>query len=133
MPYPDLRAEAAIKRLRHLVGAIRVESPIEAKFYPWLVAWVERQGCYVRSQYRLDRFRYDFAIFAPGGDLIALVECDGKASHKKRRARKRDTEKNNKARAIHCPLFRFTGSQIWNDPEGCAVSMGDRTKWSWRA
>jgi len=124
MPYPDERTEAAIKRLRRMVGSLRVESPIEAKIYPALVLFWERQGCYVRAQYKLGHFRYDFAIFDPSGRLLALVECDGKAFHSSRRQRKRDRKKNQIARELGRPLFRFTGSQINEDAPGCVQSMG---------
>jgi len=129
MPYPDLRTENAIKRLRRLVGALRVESPIEAKLYPALVALAETRRCYVRAQYKLKKFRYDFAIFDVYHRVVALVECDGKAFHETPSQRRRDKQKDKIARDLRLPLFRFVGADIWADPFKCAEQIANRYGW----
>jgi len=134
MPYPDRKTEKAIRQVRRMLAILRMESPIETKIYPALLALAEPRGCYVLPQYKLKRFRYDFAIcvlYSLPRRVVALVECDGKAFHQTPIQRRRDRRKDEIARQERLPLFRFSGSQINADPFKCVEQIADTwQRWS---
>ncbi|SFG65363.1 endonuclease domain-containing protein [Methylobacterium gossipiicola] len=83
---------------------------------------------YVESQVQIAGWRVDFAISFPdtaapvGAPLRKLlVECDGHEFHERTKAQAaRDRSRDRLAQHQGLPIFRFTGSEIWNDPCGCA-------------
>jgi very-short-patch-repair endonuclease len=73
-------------------------------------------------QYEWQNYRIDFAICFPvaGCFYLIFVECDGKEFHDTPEQKWRDQQKNIAAEQAGIPLFRFSGSQIHRDAEGCA-------------
>jgi very-short-patch-repair endonuclease len=69
-------------------------------------------------QHVLGSFRYDFAI-THQGKLIGLIECDGKEFHSTTEQIANDRAKDKLAAQIGVRMFRFSGSDIWRDPQGC--------------
>ena len=67
----------------------------------------------------LGSFRYDFAITRQG-KLIGLIECDGKEFHSTTEQIANDRAKDKLAAQMGIRMFRFSGSDIWRDPKGCA-------------
>jgi|GEM_PF-3055585 very-short-patch-repair endonuclease len=101
------------------------DSPIEVMLgahLRWIIAkrqaWAE-----ALPQYRLQRFRYDFAIKVPGLLLspIVLIECDGAEFHSTAAQIANDQKKDALAAEIGAAMFRFTGKDIVRDPHGCAL------------
>lgn len=79
------------------------------------------------SQVQIAGWRVDFVIHYPvyrSGDYVLkrlLVECDGHEFHERTKEQaKRDRSRDRLAQYEGLPVFRFTGSEIWNDPQGCA-------------
>lgn len=54
-------------------------------------------------------------------DRKLAVECDGHNFHERTKEQaSTDRERDRELQAAGYPVFRFTGSDIWNDPMGCA-------------
>lgn len=107
----------------------KCESPIESRFGAELIVATEKYGFRVDPQFALDRYRYDFAVFA-GDELRALVECDGKKFHSTPEQIANDEAKDRAAMAAGITVFRFTGSDIYRDAQKCAQVVVFRI---WRA
>jgi very-short-patch-repair endonuclease len=55
-----------------------------------------------------------------------VVECDGHHFHNKTKEQvSRDRKKDRRATLNGVDFFRFTGSEIWRDPWGCAEQITD--------
>lgn len=53
-----------------------------------------------------------------------IVECDGHDFHERTKEQaKRDRRRDRAAQRDGIPILRFTGSEIWNDPIGCALQV----------
>lgn len=100
-----------------------IESPIEHRLYVWLKKLGTKYGYLIQAQWELDRFRYDFAITDRSGNLLALIECDGREFHSTPEQLARDAEKNAAAEAAGIRLFRWTGREIYRDAHSCAEAM----------
>jgi very-short-patch-repair endonuclease len=79
------------------------------------------------QQFNIEAFRVDF-LFAIGGLPFGLVvECDGHDFHERTKEQaKRDRARDRRLQQIGYTVFRFTGSELWNDPRGCAIQV-----WAW--
>lgn len=87
---------------------------------------IKRDGLLVVPQYKLARFRCDFAFVLrrAGRERIYIVECDGHDFHDGNRvAAKRDKARDRAIAKMGIFVFRFTGSEIWNDPLKCASEV----------
>jgi hypothetical protein len=99
--------------------------------------------CYMlaQRQVQLPGWRVDFLIHAfadwarePDGGKMGwnklIVECDGHDFHertKEQAARDRERDRSFQNQGIE--VFRFTGSELWRDPLGCAdqvIKWGNR-------
>jgi very-short-patch-repair endonuclease len=95
----------------------------------------------VRPQAEMKDRRTDFLIHAlDWRDMEDLkwrrliVECDGHDFHERTKEQvKRDRSRDRKAIMEGFDCFRFTGSEIWNDPWGCAEQITDWAVkgWGW--
>ncbi len=83
---------------------------------------------YLEAQVGDPGWRADFFIHWPvvsGGEVVRLdrmvVECDGHEFHERTKGQAaRDRSRDRVAQSQGLPIFRFTGSEIWNDPMACA-------------
>lgn len=86
---------------------------------------------FIEKQVQVAGWRVDFLIHYPllgapeiDGELALaklIVECDGHAYHERTKEQAaRDRRRDRVAQHQGLPVFRFTGSEIWNDPIGCA-------------
>jgi very-short-patch-repair endonuclease len=76
------------------------------------------------AQFQLAGFRFDFALKRAGAErAMILIECDGEEFHSTDEQHANDLKKNAAAKAASLELFRFTGSQIFGDPERCVRSV----------
>jgi very-short-patch-repair endonuclease len=99
----------------------------------------DRLTLLVRPQAHVLDYRVDFLIHALDHSVYPdikwrrlVVECDGHNFHErtkeqaaKDRARDRDLSQHD------FDVFRFTGSEIWKDPMGCANQVDDWAVKSW--
>lgn len=75
-----------------------------------------------------ERYQADFIISYPffGEEFTAVIECDGHAFHEKTKQQAaRDKRRDRACQRLGYRLFRFTGSEIRNDPSGCAFEVLD--------
>jgi very-short-patch-repair endonuclease len=86
---------------------------------------------FIEKQVQVAGWRVDFLIHYPllgapdvdGWPVLGklIVECDGHAYHERTKEQAaRDRQRDRVAQHQGLPVFRFTGSEIWNDPVGCA-------------
>jgi len=80
---------------------------------------------YVEQQVELGNWRVDFIVHRydwiceKWRDLI--VECDGHEYHERTKQQAaRDRKRDRLVSMQGATILRFTGSEIWNDPFGCA-------------
>jgi very-short-patch-repair endonuclease len=109
------------------------ESPIELIFGMAAALTVAGLGMRLVPQYRLDRFRYDFAVTSlSGGFVFALVECDGKEFHSSPDQRANDQCKDAAAKAAGIIIVRFSGAAIHNETRRCATDLAGHIRLAWR-
>jgi very-short-patch-repair endonuclease len=98
------------------------ESPIEVMFGA-AAALIIKSGhpdLSLVPQYRLDRYRYDWAICNAAGRPLLFVECDGAEYHSTLEQRANDTTKDLRAAAAGISLLRFSGRDINRHADACA-------------
>lgn len=108
------------------------ESPIEVQFGAALKHYFKARGMpvYLVAQYQIERFRYDFAVLRWDGELVALIECDGKEFHATAEQVFNDRVKNALAAKLGVEMFRFTGSEIWRQLDECVYRVSSKVGWS---
>lgn len=77
----------------------------------------------IRIQPTIGRYRADFTLYrlGLGCDALLVVECDGHDFHEKTKEQaKRDKSRDREMKIMGHDVFRFTGSEIFNDADGCA-------------
>lgn len=100
---------------RIIAAYARTESPIERLFYE---ACIERRlGGMIEAQRTVNAngktYRLDF--FIPYLNLA--IECDGHDYHASKEARTRDAERDRNLRFLNIEVARFTGTEIYRNPE----------------
>lgn len=86
---------------------------------------------YIEKQVQIAGWRVDFLLHYPSvrgrdenGDPLLdrlILECDGHDFHERTKEQAaRDRARDRVAQLEGLPILRFTGSEIWNDPLGCA-------------
>lgn len=137
----DKRARDAVAALciqtalRAVVVLRRCESPIEERLVAWLLfhAWAKRDRPLVDGEIEIKpqaeictksgRYRADILVhLTTGGHAISLVvECDGHEFHEKTKAQAAHDKRRDRAlKLAGYEVIRFTGSEIWSNPSGCA-------------
>lgn len=82
----------------------------------------------LRQQAKIDDRRVDFLIHCYSRRMQKwrrlIVECDGHEFHERTKAQAaRDKSRDRAAIIDDYDSFRFTGSEIWHDPWGCAEQI----------
>jgi very-short-patch-repair endonuclease len=91
--------------------------------------WMPRPWmCLIAPQFEIDQYRVDFCILFQGpnaGECFhIIVECDRHDFHEKtKKQAMRDKKRDRHLQAYGFKVFRFTGSEIWNDPHLCAEEV----------
>jgi very-short-patch-repair endonuclease len=114
--------------LARLLAAYKIapqcESPIEIILGAALIRLNELEHggkALISSQYRFGRYRFDWALSFPELELPALfIECDGYAYHSTPEQLARDKAKDDSALQAGIEVLRFSGSDIFRHPDGCA-------------
>lgn len=98
-------------------------TPIEAKFYDELretdLSFSVQTTIHSASKAR----RPDFVVYPGGRPLI--VELDGHEFHKSRQQRTADAQKERWLMARGLETIRFTGTEVWADPQACIRELRD--------
>lgn len=91
----------------------KCESPIEEK----LLKELYDQGFKPYTQVSCGKYRIDIAISYKGKKVA--IECDGKAYHSSPKQIEHDSIKDMVLQKNRWRVFRFTGSEIYRNSEGC--------------
>lgn len=91
---------------------------------------VDRDLCHLYIQPTVLSYRADFAIHyrvdkgAPGHKII--VECDGHDFHERTKEQaRRDRSRDRDMTVAGYKVFRYTGSEVYQDPIRCAQQVAD--------
>jgi len=87
------------------------------------------QGIYAAHQVQVGQYRVDFVVALRSLDFgtgFFAVELDGHDFHEKTKEQaSRDKARDRYLQSRGIAVFRFTGSEVWKDPAGCASSLLD--------
>lgn len=118
-------SESTIEKL--LAGALVAKAG--AYFQPGELDFVSGQDQtdavnYLRGQSRIGPYRADFELVCRRSQteqFSIIIECDGHEFHEKTKQQAaRDKKRDRFFAAAGYTVLRFTGSEIWRDPLGCA-------------
>jgi very-short-patch-repair endonuclease len=98
-------------------------TPIEVPFYDALRETALLFSVQPWMQTTDRRYRFDFLIHYDGG--VLAVELDGHDFHKTKEQRGRDAQRDRWFAARKITTVRFTGSQVYADPQGCVKELLD--------
>lgn len=129
-----------------LAFKMRLQSPIEELLGAPLFAIAERAPDIVTNwqvalepQAKVLGFRADFLVTynRVGHDesslISAVVECDGHEFHEKTKAQaQHDKKRDRKLTQAGYLILRFTGSEIFRNPEGCANEIFECVIETWQ-
>jgi very-short-patch-repair endonuclease len=80
-------------------------------------------GIVITPQHEISGYRVDFAISVnrpATAEVRVVVECDGHAFHEKTREQAvKDKQRDRELQIAGWKVFRFSGSEIWNDAVAC--------------
>jgi very-short-patch-repair endonuclease len=89
----------------------------------------------VEPQVQLGGWRVDFLVYAPDWTPGAerwrwreplIIECDGHDFHERTKEQAaKDRSRDRAAVLAGREVFRFTGSELWRNPWGCAEQVFD--------
>jgi len=97
------------------------ESPIEYQFGCALVFALGNSTVRIRAQYKVDRYRYDFALLHPVLEKpLMFIECDGKEFHSSAEQIANDRAKERAAATIGAFVVRYSGAAIYRNSKDCA-------------
>lgn len=83
---------------------------------------------FVSPQFKFGDYRVDIALFGRdfrGKEFRFAIECDGHKYHKSKEQTKRDRKRDRFFQFWGWHIVRFTGSEIYADPDACAEEVGD--------
>lgn len=100
------------------------ESPIEVMLFQAMRNSLKderNRKVKVYSQVPCGYYRIDLAVYSKTRKIA--IECDGKAYHSTPEQIARDRKKDKFLRKNGWDVLRFTGSEIYNNPEGCVKEI----------
>jgi very-short-patch-repair endonuclease len=135
----EIRAETFLSE-KDFLALNKCETPIEKIMYAELVMQIKRNNTnkvkYViepqkRIQVGRSLYRVDFMVKAKSPDgtdkertVVFIIECDGHQFHEKSEEQaSRDKKRDRALKIAGYDTLRFTGSEIWNEPESCAFEV----------
>ncbi len=83
---------------------------------------------FVSPQFGFGNYRIDIAMFGmnfDGTEFRLAIECDGHNFHKSKDQMKRDRKRDRFCQLMGWHIVRFTGSEIYADPDACAEEVGE--------
>lgn len=83
---------------------------------------------YITSQFNIENMRVDFCLahknWRTGKVFRVVVECDGHNFHERTKEQAaKDRKRDRVLQEMGFNVFRFTGSELWRDPMGCAEQV----------
>lgn len=109
-------------RLEALSQAMTPEAPTSV-YGDWTGLFASQVS---HGPYRLD-FLFGAVLYdeiGPRAQCLLAVECDGHAYHERTKEQAaHDRTRDRALQADGLAVFRFTGSQLYNDPLGCAAEI----------
>ena len=128
------QCESPIERimLAALYVRFRFKTPLAVSFHPHKVFEpfedMPREQMIICSQVQIKKYRVDFLIWINlGRNLIncgIVVECDGHDFHERTKEQAaRDRARDRELQSSGYLVLRFTGSEIWKSPVGCAEQV----------
>lgn len=145
----DAKGDSEIEKLLYLSLLTRITlglSEMSGLFVPTderhearLLEQLSFSTLIVRPQAVIGARRVDFLIHGPdfsdnakGKWRRLIVECDGHEFHERTKEQAaKDRAKDRLAVMAGMDCFRFTGSEIWRDPMGCAEQILDWASKDW--
>lgn len=124
----------------------KTESPIEDVFIKALAlyylmnhaSWLgvnERKSddnWHVQTQAQIGSYRVDFLLTPPEVKRRYVIECDGHDFHERTKEQAaRDRARDRDLVSDGYVVLRFTGSEIWRDPWGCAMDVETQIMNEW--
>jgi len=101
------------------------QSPIERKLVMGLAQTVLCHTCEeheIHAQYKIGSYRADVAIISHGHKIV--IEADGHEFHERTKEQaQHDKQRDREMQTLGWRVMRFTGSEVWKDPVGCAVQV----------
>lgn len=98
------------------------ESPIEVMFGLAMLELMDDEW-FLYPQFKWRRYRIDWALAVPHKSAPVFIECDGNEFHTKPEDVARDRRRDIMIRRAGIKLFRFTGSEIYQNAKGCAMRV----------
>ncbi|WP_315833926.1 DUF559 domain-containing protein [Bradyrhizobium prioriisuperbiae] len=96
-----------------------------------------KEWIFIQKQAQLPGWRVDYIFNVYGGRIREpnsgipgwrklIVECDGHDFHERTKEQaSKDRGRDREAQTSGFEIFRFTGSELWRDPMGCAKQVMD--------
>lgn len=102
-------------------------TPIEQIMYLALWGYQPYPIRDLRFQEQIGDYRVDFlALPAVESNKKIVIECDGHNFHERTKEQaQRDKKRDRDLQSSGYSVFRFTGSELWRDPEKCANEISD--------
>ena len=106
----------------------RLDSPIERAFYRCYcylaLGFAPEERLPIIPQVSIGRYRVDFVVTDTAGKHLVVIECDGHDFHERNKEQAaRDKSRDRELLSAGYPVMRFTGSEIFKDPAGCAEQV----------
>jgi DNA-binding response OmpR family regulator/very-short-patch-repair endonuclease/transcription elongation factor Elf1 len=106
------------------------ESPIEEQFWQCLQRELDSESMVlIVPQYSVGHYRLDFAI--PTSKVA--IELDGHEFHSSKRQRTYDAKRDRYLQEQGWRVYRFTGTEIYRDVQGCVEELADAAHLSMRS
>lgn len=78
----------------------------------------------ITTQAQIGSYRVDFLVVNLTTDRKVVVECDGHEFHERTKEQAaHDRKRDRELQADGYLVLRYTGSEIWRDPVGCAADI----------
>lgn len=112
------RKEMAIAVDRFKQGLLESIAPCESPIERLLGIWMYCHGIPFEAQRQIGKYRVDFCVGS------AVIECDGFDYHDRTKEQAtRDKQQERELMSLGFTVYRFSGAEIWADPEKCAKEV----------
>jgi len=112
------RKEMAIAVDRFKQGLLESIAPCESPIERLLGIWMYCHGIPFEAQRQIGKYRVDFCVGS------AVIECDGFDYHDRTKEQAtRDKQQERELMSLGFTVYRFSGTEIWADPEKCAKEV----------
>jgi len=113
------------------IGPTRIATPVNAVWPEWPSPYHE---IIIIPQSQIGNYRADFlvGVQSANGNFWIVVECDGHDFHEKTKEQaRRDRARDRWMQMNGITVLRFTGSEIYEDPESCGDQVAECVLKKW--